>query len=32
MIGESSDLEYVVICSICNEEYIGETEEGKTRV
>ena len=32
MICKSSDLIYVVICSTCNEEYIGETGEGKTRV
>ena len=29
---ESSNLIYVVTCSTCNEEYIGETGEGKTRV
>ena len=29
---ESSDLVYMVLCSTCNEEYIGETGEGKTRV
>ena len=28
---ESSNLIYVVTCSTCNEEYIGETGEGKTR-
>ena len=32
MTCESSDLIYVVICPTCNEEYIGETGEGKTRV
>ena len=32
MTCESNDLIYVVICSTCNEEYIGETGEGKTRV
>ena len=32
MTCESSDLIYVVICSTCNEEYIGETGEEKTRV
>ena len=32
MTFESSDLVYVVICSTCNEEYIGETGEVKTRV
>ena len=32
MTCESSDLIYVVICSTCNKEYIGETGEGKTRV
>ena len=32
MTFESSHLIYVVICSTCNEEYIGETGEGKTRV
>ena len=32
MTNESSGLLYVVICSTCNEEYIGETGEGKTRV
>ena len=31
MTCENSDLIYVVICSICKEEYIGETGEGKTR-
>ena len=31
MTCESSDLVYVVICSACNEEYIGETGEGKIR-
>ena len=32
MTCESSDLVYVAICSTCNEESTGETEEGKTRV
>ena len=32
MTCESSDLVYVVMCSTCNEEYIEETGEGKTRV
>ena len=32
MTCESNDLIYVVIYSTCNEEYIGETGEGKTRV
>ena len=32
MTCKSSDLIYVVICSTCNEEYIGETGERKTRV
>ena len=32
MTCESNDLIYVVICSTCNEEYLGETGEGKTRV
>ena len=32
MTCERSNLVYVVICSTCNEEYIGETGEGKTRV
>ena len=32
MTCESSDLIYVVICSTCNEEYIGETGERQTRV
>ena len=32
MTCESSDLVYAVICSTCNEEYIGKTGEGKTRV
>ena len=32
MTCKSSDLIYVVICSTCNEEYIRETGEGKTRV
>ena len=31
MTCESSDLVYVVICPTCNEEYIGETGEGKAR-
>ena len=29
---ESSNLVYVVICSTCNEEYIVETGEGRTKV
>ena len=32
MTCERSDLVYVFICSTCNEEYIEETGEGKTRV
>ena len=32
MTCESCDLIYVVICSTCNEKYIGETAEGKVRV
>ena len=32
MTCKNSDLIYVVICSTCNEEYIGETGEGITRV
>ena len=32
MTCESNDLIYVVIYSTCNEECIGETGEGKTRV
>ena len=32
MTCESSDLVYVVIYSTSNEEYIGQTREGKTRV
>ena len=27
-----SDLVYVVICSTCNEEYIGETGKSESRV
>ena len=30
MTCDSSDLVYVVICSTCNKEFIGETAEGKT--
>ena len=32
MICESNDLVHVGTCSTCNEEYIGETGEEKTRV
>ena len=32
MTYKSSDLVYMVICFTCNEEYIGEIGEGKTRV
>ena len=32
MTCESGNLVHVVICSRCNEEYIGETGEGRTRV
>ena len=32
MACKSSDLVYVFMCSTCNEEYIGETGEGKTKV
>ena len=32
MTSESSDWIYVVICSTCNEEYIGKTGEGKTKI
>ena len=32
MTCESRDLIYVVICSTCNEEYIGKTGEGKAKV
>ena len=32
MTCKSSDSVHLAICSKCNEEYIGETREGKTRV
>ena len=32
MTFESNDLIYAVVCSTCNQEYTGETREGKKRV